>query len=143
MGWWDQNPAKKQRCNHENKDNEIINETINPVEDSGEETKEISKNATDKIPKKKSKIPSPKLPIGTVISIESWNGISGMARRVRWNLTGTEDVYRYGGDGGVYDINHVEVNDKGTRVRKRHPLPESDGKLVADYAIKTANFTSS
>ena len=127
----------------ENKDNQIINETINPVEDSGEETKEISKSATDKIPKKKSKIPSPKLPIGTVISIESWNGIPGMARRVRWNLTGTEDVYRYGGDGGVYDINHVEVNDKGTRVRKRHPLPESDGKLVADYAIKTANFTSS
>mmetsp|Transcript_9241 Transcript_9241/g.13151 ORF Transcript_9241/g.13151 Transcript_9241/m.13151 type:complete len:1880 (+) Transcript_9241:270-5909(+) len=75
--------------------------------------------------KKKKKIPSPKLPIGTVISIEPWNGIPAVARRVRWHLTGKEGVYRYGGDGGRYDISHVELNEKLTRIRKRHPLPES------------------
>ena len=53
-----------------------------------------------------------------------------MARRVRWHLTGAEGVYRYGGDGGCYDISHVEANDRETRVRKRHPLPESEGESI-------------
>jgi len=75
--------------------------------------------------KKKKRIPSPKLPVGTVIAIESWNGVPNLGRRVRWSLTNEEDIYRYGGDGGRYDIVHVEVNEKSTRIRKRHPVPES------------------
>ena len=85
--------------------------------------------------KKKKKVPSPKLPLGTVLSIEPWNGIPAMARRVRWLLTGKEGVYRYGGDGGRYDICHVEVNEKTTRVRKRHPLPESAEQCAARHGF--------
>ncbi len=68
---------------------------------------------------------SPRLPVGTVLSIEPWNGIPAMGRRVRWHLTNTEGIYRFGGDGGRFDICHVEVNKKTTRVKKRHPLPET------------------
>jgi hypothetical protein len=121
------------------KDKQNTKETNNPIEDSGsgeESTKptsvlsgeDESENKTSK--KKKKKYPSPKLPVGTVVSIEEFNGIPGMARRVRWHLTGAEGVYRYGGDGGCYDISHVEANDRETRVRKRHPLPESEGKSI-------------
>jgi len=85
--------------------------------------------------KKKKKIPNPKLPLGTVLSIEDWDGLPGMARRVRWHLTGKEGIYRYGGDGGRYDISHVEVNDKATRVRKRHPLPESAEQCAARHGF--------
>ena len=85
--------------------------------------------------KKKKKSPSVKLPLGTVLSIEPWNGIPAMARRIRWHLTGQEGVYRYGGDGGRYDISHVEVNEKATRVRKRHPLPESTEQCVARHGF--------
>ena len=122
------------------KDEQNTEETNNPIEDSGsgeESTKptsvvsgeEESENKTSK----KKKYPSPKLPIGTVVSIEEFNGIPGMARRVRWHLTGAEGVYRYGGDGGCYDISHVEANDRETRVRKRHPLPESEGESIKCY----------
>lgn len=82
-------------------------------------------SSSGKKKRKRRKLPSPKLPIGTVVSVESWNGIPAMGRRVRWNLTGEEGVYRYGGDGGRFDLSHVEVNDRCTRVKKRHPLPES------------------
>mgnify|MGYP002807182224 CR=1 FL=1 len=58
-----------------------------------------------------------------------------MGRRVRWHLTGQEGVYRYGGDGGRYDISHVEVNEKATRVRKRHPLPESTEHCAARHGF--------
>lgn len=75
--------------------------------------------------KKRRKIPNPKLPVGTVLSIEPWQGMPALARRVKWDLTGVEGVYSYGGEGGRYDICHVEVNDKSTRVKKRHPFPES------------------
>jgi HECT-domain (ubiquitin-transferase)/SPRY domain len=85
--------------------------------------------------KRRKKSTNPRLPIGTVISIESWNGIPAMARRVRWHLTEKESVYRYGGDGGRYDLCHVEVNDKGTRIRKRHPLPESMEQCVARHGF--------
>lgn len=84
---------------------------------------------------KKKKVASPKLPIGTVLSIEPWNGVPAMARRVRWHLTGKVGLYRYGGDGGRYDISHVEVNEKGTRVRKRHPLPESAEQCAARHGF--------
>jgi len=85
--------------------------------------------------KRRKKVPNPKLPIGTVVSIEPWNGIPGAGRRVRWHLTGHEGVYRFGGDGGRYDIVHVEINDKATRVRKRHPLPESAEQCAARYGF--------
>lgn len=86
-------------------------------------------------PRKQKKQPNPKLPIGTVLSIEPWNGIPGLGRRVRWHLTGEEGVYRYGGDGGRFDIAHVEVNDKETRVKKRHPHPESAEQCAARYGF--------
>ncbi|KAG7353154.1 HECT-domain ubiquitin-transferase [Nitzschia inconspicua] len=98
--------------------------------------------------KEKKRMSSPKLPIGVVMSIESWNGIPGMGRKVKWKLTGKEGVYRYGGDGGNFDLSHVEVNNKGTRVRKRHPLPESAeqcaarhgfGRAKSDYIILRLN----
>ena len=44
---------------------------------------------------------------------------------VSWSLTNEEGIYRYGGDGGRYNIVHVEVNGKSTRIRKCHPVPES------------------
>ncbi|KAL3917670.1 MAG: hypothetical protein SGILL_004604 [Bacillariaceae sp.] len=95
------------------------------------EKKETGKEAT----KKKKKQPSPKLPIGTVLSIESWNGVPGMGRRVKWKLTGEIGLYRYGGDGGNFDLSHIEVNDKGTRVRKRYPLPESSEQCAARHGF--------
>ena len=82
-------------------------------------------DTTTKKKQKKKRIPSPKLPVGTVLSVEPWNGQPGLGRRVRWHQTKKEGVYRYGGDGGRYDISHVEINEKHTRVKKRHPLPES------------------
>ena len=85
--------------------------------------------------KKKKKAAGTKLPLGTVLSIEPWNGIPGVARRVRWNLTGKEGVYRYGGDGGHFDIIHVEANEKGSRVKKRHPNPESAEQCASRYGF--------
>ena len=55
--------------------------------------------------------------------------------RVRWHLTGVEGVYRYGGDGGRFDIAHVEVNEKETRIHKRHPLPESAEQCAARHGF--------
>lgn len=83
----------------------------------------------------KKKIPSPKLPLGTVLAVEPWNGVEGMGRRVRWHLTGEESVYRFGGDGGRYDVCHVEANEKQTRVKKRHPLPESAEQCAARHGF--------
>lgn len=88
--------------------------------------------------KKRKKIPSPKLPVGTIVSIEPWNGIPAMGRRVRWHITGVEQIYRYGGDGGRYDLSHVEINEKATRVRKRHPLPESAEQCAARHGFGLA-----
>jgi len=85
--------------------------------------------------KTKKKMPSPKLPVGTVIAIEPWNGVPALGRRIRWNLTNEEGVYRYGGDGGRYDIVHVEVNEKSTRIRKRHPVPESAEQCASRYGF--------
>ncbi|KAL7489479.1 hypothetical protein ACHAW6_015106 [Cyclotella cf. meneghiniana] len=86
-------------------------------------------------PDKKKKVARSKLPIGTVLSVEPWRGIPGMARRVKWHLTGKEGVYRYGGDGGRFDIAHIEVNEKETRVKKRHPLPESMEQIASRYGF--------
>lgn len=94
------------------------------------------KDTSDRSKKKRRKrIPNPKLPTGTVLSVEPWNGVPAMARRIRWHLTGEEGIYRYGGDGGRFDICHVEVNEKGTRIRKRHPLPESAEQCVARHGF--------
>ena len=67
----------------------------------------------------------PLLPVGKVISLEPWNGLAGLARRVRWSRTGAIGVYRFGGDGGRFDVSHVETNKKGTRIIKRYPFPET------------------
>ena len=85
--------------------------------------------------KRSKKLPSPRLPVGTVVSIEPWNGIRGTARRVKWHLTGKECLYRYGGDGGMFDLCHVEVNSKETKVKKRYPLPESSEQCAARHGF--------
>jgi hypothetical protein len=103
-------------------------ETRKEEESSGIESVEAPK-------KKKKKTPSPKLPMGTVLSVEPWNGIPALGRRVRWHLTGIEGIYRYGGDGGRYDVNHVETNEKQTRVKKRHPIPESAEQCAARHGF--------
>jgi HECT-domain (ubiquitin-transferase)/SPRY domain len=87
--------------------------------------------------KKPKKSPSPKLPVGIVVAVESWKGVPAMARRVRWKLTGVEGVYRFGGDGGIYELCHVEVNSRGTRIKKRYPLPESSEQCAARHGFGT------
>ena len=85
--------------------------------------------------KKRKKIANPKLATGSVLSIEEWNGVPAMGRRVRWDRTGKEGVYRYGGDGGKYDICQIETNEKRTRVRKRYPLPESSEQCASRHGF--------
>ena len=112
---------------------------ITQVEDCETNTsnnEESNKDSSAK--KKKRKTANPKLPIGTIVGIESWKGISGGARRVRWHLTNEESLYRYGGDGGRYDIAHVEVNERHTRIKKRYPLPESAEQCAARYGFGMA-----
>lgn len=88
--------------------------------------------------KKVKKPPVPKLPLGEVIGIESWKGVPAVARRVRWNLTGEEGIYRFGGDGGKFDIVHVEVNEKLSKVKKRYPAPESAEQCAARHGFGLA-----
>ena len=85
----------------------------------------------DKAKKKKKKAAPSKLPLGTVLSIEPWKGIPAMARRIRWHLSGKEGIYRFGGDGGCFDIIHVEPNEKETRVKKKHPYPETNEQCAS------------
>lgn len=114
----------------------------NPADDSENDKITPDAKQTDEKTKRK-KAPKSKLPIGTVIGIEPWNGINAMARRVRWHLTGEEGVYRFGGDGGRFDIAHVVVNEKETRIKKRHPLPESMEQIASRYGfgqMRTCNI---
>ena len=90
----------------------------------------------------KKRHPTPKLAVGIVLAIEPWNGVPALGRRVRWYLTGHEEVYRFGGDGGRYDIVHVEVNSKQTKVTKRHPLPESTEQCVSRHGFGNENSFS-
>lgn len=138
---------RKVRKNSDGEGLENTEEFGDPVDDVMVETKAAStdtveEETTNQTKKKKKKSPSPKLPIGTVLSIEPWDGIPGMARRVRWHLTGNEAVYRYGGDGGCYDIKHVEVNDRETRIRKHHPLPESAEQCASRHGFGLARCQS-
>ena len=89
----------------------------------------------EKVTEKVKKLPSPKLPIGTVVAIEPWNGVPAMGRRVRWLLTGVEGIYRFGGDGGRFDVCHVETNKKSTRIKKRHPVPESAEQCASRHGF--------
>jgi len=109
-------------------------------EDCDEELKKSLKAHADPdiLKNEKVKLPHPKLPVGKVLCVESWKGIPGKARRVRWELTGDEGVYRYGGDGGKFDIVHVEVNDKCTRVIKRHPHDETAEQCAIRHGFGTA-----
>jgi hypothetical protein len=88
--------------------------------------------------KKRKKPPHPKLPLGTVVSVEPWNGAPALGRRVRWVLTGEEGVYRFGGDGGRFDIMHVETNQKRTRVVKKYPFPETAEQCAARKGFGSA-----
>jgi HECT-domain (ubiquitin-transferase)/SPRY domain/UBA/TS-N domain len=96
--------------------------------DSKDEKPDTSGSAKKK---KKKKVPHPKLPVGTVLSVEPWNGLPALGRKIRWTLTGKEGIYRYGGDGGRHDISHVETNEKGTRVVKKFPFPETAEQCAA------------
>lgn len=122
------------------------NDDIDPIDPPShvkeEPVEPEQKEKVDKPKKKKKKTAASKLPLGTVLSIEPWEGIPAMARRVRWHLTGEEGIYRYGGDGGRFDIIHVEANDKETRVKKKHPPPESLEQCASRYGFgkrKNAN----
>lgn len=113
-------------------------EQPNPAAEGQTDSAELPEAAQGKGTSKKKrrrKIPNPKLPLGKVVSIEPWDGVPAMARKVRWQLTGKEGIYRYGGGGGRFDISHVEVNEKSTRVRKRHPLPESAEQCAARHGF--------
>lgn len=132
---------KRDKEKQEEKEKEDDERNVNPADPDetgtkiAEEKEEENTEHTKKKKKKRSR--SPKLPVGTVLSIEPWNGVAGVARRVRWHLTGHEGVYRYGGDGGRFDISHVETNHKETKVRKRHPLPESAEQCAARHGFGT------
>ena len=120
---------------------------VDPADDSGiavvsEETEksddkveEQKPDAQEKPKKKARRVPSPKLPIGRVVALEHWDGVPGMGRRVRWNRTGKEGVYRFGGGGGKFDLCHVEVKTKQTKIKKRHPLPESSEQCAARHGF--------
>ena len=119
---------------------EDVSPSAHGMSSSGNEADDPKEKKDDELcdldsTKKKKKLPTPKLPTGTVLSVEPWEGIPAMARRVRWHRTGKEGVYRYGGDGGRFDLVHVETNDKNTRVRKRHPPPESLEQCAARYGF--------
>jgi len=116
----------------------------NPVEDghspddpAESEHEVVSEPIGDdsRVATKKKKLPSPKLAIGTVIGVVPWNGCEGLGRRVRWHLTGIESTYRYGGDGGRFDLCHVETNKKRTKIKKRHPLPESKEQCAVRHGF--------
>lgn len=120
-----------------------IDETVNPAGDADldNDPNDAARIAPDEVndkdtgKKKKRKVQAPKLAVGTVLSVEPWNGVAGMARRVRWSLTGETGIYRYGGAGGKFDISHVETNSKGTRVKKRYPLPETAEQCAARHGF--------
>ena len=90
---------------------ELNKETVDEGPTNTQSTKAKDKSDSSK-KKKRKKISNPKLPVGTVLSVEPWDGVPAMARRVRWHLTGEEGIYRFGGGGGRFDIFHVEVNEK-------------------------------
>jgi hypothetical protein len=127
---WDDDNSGVVESNEDGKD---LYEKQKEMQDS--ESKDGFEASIDEKTSPKKKASLPKLPVGKVISIEPWKGIPGLARRVKWNLTNKEGLYRYGGDGGRYDIAHVQVNEKSTRVRKRLPLPESSEQCAAHYGF--------
>lgn len=121
----------------EDKSNDAqISESPNAVDSNFRISSENPKQ--DSPLREKKKLSQPKLPLGTVIGIESWNGVPGVARRIHWDLTGEESVYRYGGDGGRFDIVHVEVNEKNTRVIKRYPYSETSEQCAVRHGFGTS-----
>lgn len=81
------------------------------------------------------KVSKPVLPTGRVMAIESWGDIRGVARRIKWDLTGEEGVYRYGGDGGYFDITHVKVDKKRTKVLMEYLRPETAEECAGKYVL--------
>lgn len=118
-------------------------ESSDPNSEAKDLKPEVELDQTDdKAKRKKKKTFSSKLPLGTVLSIEPWKGIPAMARRVRWHLTDKEAIYRYGGDGGRFDLFHVETNEKETRVKKKHPVPETHEQCASRCGFGTKRMLS-
>ena len=59
-----------------------------------------------------------------------------MGRHVLWHLTGKGGSYCYSGDAGKFDLVHVEVNKMVTKIKKRHPNPESLDQCVARHSFE-------
>jgi hypothetical protein len=53
----------------------------------------------------------------------------------KWDLTGVEGIYRLRGDGGQYDISHVKVYKKSTRVKQWHLFPESERQCAFRHSF--------
>jgi len=122
---------EKSAFRKENEDNKT-SESTNISEPSTPQ----NENTLLKPEKRKKKSPHPQLPLGTVVSVEEWEGVPCVGRRIRWNRTGVEKVYRYGGDGGKFDICHVEINNKKSRkIRKRYPLPETTEQIMSRHGF--------
>jgi hypothetical protein len=114
-----------------------------PEEDNDDHAKSASTDHQIESAKtKQKKFPGPKLAVGIVVAIENWGDSKGKALRVKWNLTGKEGTYRFGGDGGKFDVCHVEINSKGTKVKKRHPLPESAEQCASRHGFGKARTFS-
>lgn len=116
-------------------DSEAVAIAENPDNTENTDATEEVASSNEKGKKKSLRIPHPKLPIGKVVAIEPWDDVPGGARRVKWNRTGIEGVYRFGGGGGKFDLCHVEVKSKQTKVKKRHPLPESKEQCSARHGF--------
>mmetsp|Transcript_40145 Transcript_40145/g.94373 ORF Transcript_40145/g.94373 Transcript_40145/m.94373 type:complete len:717 (-) Transcript_40145:3656-5806(-) len=102
---------------------------IDPTE---EKSVPIPEETLVKSPRKKKKKIKPKLPYGTVLGITTWKEIPGLGRKVKWHATNIEKNYRYGGDGGCYDLVHVDLNEKKNKA-KLYPHPESAEACAARH----------
>ena len=83
-------------------------------------------------------MPLPKQPVGNIVGIELWDGVLAMGRRAHWNLTNKEGSYCYRGKGGKFDLVHVEVNKKDTKIKKQNPNPEILEQCVAQHGFGMA-----
>lgn len=74
--------------------------------------------------KKKAKKSLEKLPLGVVVEICAYDGVLGAGRRVKWEKTGIEKVYRWGYS-GLFDLTHVIPSESQTTVTRRNPRPST------------------
>ncbi|GMH85202.1 hypothetical protein TrST_g10915 [Triparma strigata] len=74
--------------------------------------------------KKKNKKALEKLPLGEVLEICDYDGVKGAGRKVRWEKTGVEKIYRWGFS-GLFDLTHVVPSESQTTVLRRNPRPST------------------